>query len=229
MDLVGVDHSEDVEDIEERVPKDNKEYDRLFHEDFNSNADLETIGLLKKIILTPVYFSAFFILIFKRFVARSTRFMSQKADWKFRKNSKIDKEFSIDADPFKLVEMHEIGLQEAAINWLYIILIFNVFYVLGNLGIQFPTILEYSGIQYSYLLVIKILVIGLFLVHVYFSWFCSLDERDRHMSREILKREDSDKQDLVVVGDLHVPGMYTILSDKLDKDVNTYRVDNLEV
>jgi hypothetical protein len=46
------------------------------------------------------------------------------------------------------------------------------------------------------------------------------------MIAQILENTSNDRNELVLVGDAHAPGIYSELSEKLDEEINMYRKDD---
>ncbi|MFB6200356.1 MAG: hypothetical protein ABEJ83_05720, partial [Candidatus Nanohaloarchaea archaeon] len=121
IDIVGCDHSEDIEDLEERIP--DKNFDRLFHEDFRGIDGINKVKALKKFLLIPFFLVSFEILSFVRYLRRNYSLlrvgglMRRKTDYTFRKNSTIDDVISIDSNPWKTLERHDINKGEIKYNY----------------------------------------------------------------------------------------------------------------
>jgi hypothetical protein len=218
MDIVGVDHTESVDRIKERIPS--EEYERLFHEDFRNIEDLELLLFLRNIVLTPIYAFSFFFLIPLRVVRRRIG-GNRKSDFTFRHESSISEKTSIDAHPAKVVEMHEPTNKEIAFNWAPVFLVLLGTYSLVQLGLTLDLVIQ--NLQIYAPLTAAFLVI--FLSQIVLSWFLSLEERDQYMIGQIVENTSSDRNGLVLVGDAHAPGIYSELSEKLDEEINMYRID----
>ena len=219
MDIVGVDHTESVDRIEERVPS--EEYERLFHEDFRNIEDLELLLFLRNIVLTPIYAFSFFFLIPLRVIRRKIG-GNRKSDFIFRHESSISEKTSIDAHPAKIVEIHEPSKTEMAFNWAPIFLSILGTHSLLQLGLTLDLVIQ--NLQIYALLVAAFLVI--FLSQIVLSWFLSLEERDQYMIGQIVGNTSTGRNELVLVGDAHAPGIYSELSEKLDEEINVYRKDD---
>lgn len=221
MDIVGIDHTENVEDIKDRVP--DSEYDTLYHEDFTRKQNVNKINLLKKLLMAPIYAFSFFFLVPLRVLRRQIG-KNRKSDFTFREESSIPEKISIDAYPTKIVEMHKPSNQEIAFNWAPIILgILGVFSLL-RLGLT-ANLIRKNLIIYT---VISAAFLIIFLSQIVLSWFLSLEERDKYMTKRILRKRSEENDELVIVGDAHAPGIYSALCKELEENVNLYRVRNPE-
>ena len=218
MEIVGVDHTEDIERIKERVPHD---YDKLLHEDFREIENLDKMRFLKNSILTPIYAFSFFFLIPLRALRRKIG-QNRKSDFIFRKKSPVSEKISIDAHPAKIVEMHAPSKTEIVFNWSPIFLAIFGIHSLFQLGLNLNLLLQnlkiYTPLFASFLVII--------LTQIVLSWFLSLEERDQYMMEKILEENSEEDNGLVLVGDAHVPGMYSKLSIELDEKVNIHRFED---
>lgn len=219
MDIVGVDHTESVDRIKERVPS--EEYKRIFHEDFRTIEDLDRLVFLRNLILTPTYAFSFFFLIPLRVIRRKIG-RNRKSDFVFRYETSISEKISIDAHPAKIVEIHEPSKIEVAFNWAPIFLGILGTHSLLQLGLTLDLVIQ--NLQIYALLVAAFLVI--FLSQIVLSWFLSLEERDQYMIGKIVDNTSKGRNELVLVGDAHAPGIYSELSEKLDEEINMHRKDD---
>lgn len=217
MEIVGADHTEDVERIKERAPDD---YDKLLHEDFREIENLDKLHFLKNLILTPVYAYSFFRLIPIRAIRRRISW-NRKSDFVFRKERSVSEKVSIDAHPAKLVEIHEPSKTEIAFNWAPILLALIGIHILLKLDAT-KAIIEQNLMAFS-------LLAGSFLIIFYsqiiLSWFLSLDERDQYMTEKTLEKNSEEDNELILVGDAHAPGIYSRLSGELDEEVKIHRFE----
>ncbi len=217
MEIVGADHTEDVEAIKERATED---YDKLLHENFREIENFDKKRFLNNLILTPVYAFSFFFLIPLRVVRRKIG-GNRKSDYIFREESSIPEKVSIDAHPTKLVEMHEPTKEEVAFNWAPIFLAVVGTHILFELNLTIAkveqNIMAFSLIMGSFLVI--------FLSQIVLSWFLSLKERDQYMTEKILEENSEEDNELVLVGDAHTPGIYSKLSSELDEEVKIHRFE----